>query len=189
MSDIGGESRSAVSSAASGESGLGPQLDTFREVRRNLEASILPLATSVDGRRFSFQASLYGLELQVGSYVVLEGGGVRCLGQVLTRGLDRQLVTELTLPAQAAGTPEARTEVQIQYASGEGAVLEGDGALFHNVLVRVASRAEVRAWLQLSERRYAKLQLGELALVAGAPCTSVEEPARPLPAGGVDGRT
>src|SRR5580698_6253800 len=101
MSDIGGKS----SSAASGQSGFGRQLDTFREVRRNLEASILPLATSVDGRRFSFQASLHGLELQVGSYVVLEGGGTRWLGQVLTVKLGRQAGTELTLPAEAAGTP------------------------------------------------------------------------------------
>ena len=170
MSDIGGKSRSAVTSAASGQSGLGPQLDTFREVRRELEASVLPLATSVDGRRFSFQASLYGLELQVGSYVVLEGDGTRYLGQVLTLGLDRQPVTELMLPAQSAGVPEARTEVQIRYASGEGTVLEGHGAPFHNVLVRSASGAEVRAWLRRSERGYAKLQLGELALVTGAPC-------------------
>ncbi|HMD24602.1 MAG TPA: ATP-binding protein [Streptosporangiaceae bacterium] len=170
MSDIGGKSTSAVSSAASEQSGFGPQLDTFREVRRNLEASILPLATSVDGRRFSFQASLHGLELQVGSYVVLEGGGTRCLGQVLTLELDRQPVTELTLPALSAGAPETRTEVQIRYARGEGTVLEGHGASFHDVLVRGASGAEVRAWLQRSERGYAKLELGELALVAGAPC-------------------
>src|SRR5271156_7127654 len=106
MSDIGGKSTSAVSSAASEQSGFGPQLDTFREVRRSLETSILPLATSVDGRRFSFQASLHGLELQVGSYVVLESDGTRRLGQVLTVELGRQPVTELTLPAQAAGTPE-----------------------------------------------------------------------------------
>ena len=39
------------------ESGLGAQLESFRAARRNLEASVLPLATSVDGRRFSFQAS------------------------------------------------------------------------------------------------------------------------------------
>ena len=170
MSDIDRKSRSAVSSAASEQSGVGPQLDTFREVRRNLEASILPLATSVDGRRFSFQASLHGLELQVGSYVVLEGGGTRCLGQVLTLELDWQPITELTLPAQAAGASEVRTEVRIRYARGEGTVLEGDGAPFHDVLARAASGAEVRAWLQRTERRYAKLQLGELALVAGAPC-------------------
>lgn len=59
----------------SGEPGLGLQLETFRETRRNLEASVLPLATSVDGRRFSFQASLHGLQMEVGGYVVLDGGG------------------------------------------------------------------------------------------------------------------
>ena len=36
------------------ESGFGRQLENFREARRELEESILPLATSVDGRRFSF---------------------------------------------------------------------------------------------------------------------------------------
>jgi len=41
---------------------LAAQLASFREARRELEASLLPLATSVDGRRFSFQASLYGLQ-------------------------------------------------------------------------------------------------------------------------------
>ena len=66
----------------SGEPGLSPQLENFRETRRNLEASVLPLATSVDGRRFSFQASLYGLQLEVGGYVVLDGGGITRLGQV-----------------------------------------------------------------------------------------------------------
>jgi hypothetical protein len=154
----------------SGESEFGPQLDTYREVRRSLEVSVLPLATSVDGRRFSFQASLHGLEVQVGGYVVLEGGGTRRLGQVLTLELDRQPVTELTLPA--AGAPEARTQVQIQYARGEGAVLEGDWTPFHDVLVRVASATEVQAWLRRSVRSSAKLWLGELALVPGVPCAA-----------------
>ena len=80
------------------ESGLGPQLENFRQARRELEASVLPLATSVDGRRFSFQASLYGLQLQVGGYVMLEGDGPPRLGQVITLELDR-LDTELTLPS------------------------------------------------------------------------------------------
>src|SRR5580704_3990002 len=152
MSDIGGNSSSAVSSAASGQYGVGSQLDTFREVRRNLEASILPLATSVDGRRFSFQASLHGLELQAGGYVVLEDGGIRRLGQVLTLELDRQLGTELTLPANAGGAPEARTQLLIRYARGEGAILEGDPAPFHDVLVRAATGAEVQGWVQRSGR-------------------------------------
>ncbi len=150
--------------------GLGVQLDSFRETRRNLEASVLPLATSVDGRRFSFQASLHGLELQVGGYVVLAGDGSPRLGQVLTLELDQQPVTELTLPARAGAGAEARTQVHIRYARGEGAILEGDPAPFHDVAVRVATGPEVQAWLQRSGRNFAKLRLGELALAAGVPC-------------------
>ncbi len=51
---------------------LDDQAAEFRALRRQLEESILPLATSVDGRRFELQASLHGLELQIGGYVVLE---------------------------------------------------------------------------------------------------------------------
>src|SRR5580692_6771445 len=143
-------------------------METFREVRRSLEASILPVATSVDGRRFIFQASLHDLQLQVGGYVVLESDGTRRLGQVLTLELGWQQVTELTLPG--AGGPEARTQVQIRYAHGEGAVLEGDWAPFHDALARVAAGAEVQAWLERGGRHSAKLRLGELALVTGVPC-------------------
>jgi hypothetical protein len=59
-------------------------LERYRAVRRQLEGEILPLATSVDGRRFSYQASLHELRLQPGSYVVLEQGSERRLGQVVT---------------------------------------------------------------------------------------------------------
>jgi hypothetical protein len=59
---------------------------------------VLPLATSVDGRRFTFQASLYNLQLQIGGYAVLEDGGVPRLGQVLAVELDRQPGAGLTLP-------------------------------------------------------------------------------------------
>ena len=51
--------------------GIDRQLDSFRAMRRDIEASVLPLATSLDGRRFTFQASLYALQLQVGGYAVL----------------------------------------------------------------------------------------------------------------------
>ena len=37
--------------------------------REGAERSVLPLATSIDGRSFSFQASLYDLEFRVGGYV------------------------------------------------------------------------------------------------------------------------
>ena len=153
--------------------GLGPLVENFRDARRDLEASVLPLGTSVDGRRFSFQASLHGLQLQAGGYVVLEGGGLSRLGQVITLELAR-LSTELMLPTQPAtqpgGATQNRTQVQLRYARGEGTILEGDPAPFHDVLVRAATGPEVQAWLQRSARRYAQLRLGELALAAGVPC-------------------
>ena len=145
-----------------------PQLESFREARRGLEEAVLPLATSVDGRRFSFQASLHSLEFQIGGYVVLDGDGTPRLGQVLTLELD-QLSTELTLPT-AAGAAENRTQVPIRYARGEGTILEGDPAPFHDALVRVATGADVQAFLQHRQGRYAQLPLGELALAPGVPC-------------------
>ena len=151
------------------ESGLGLQVESFREARRNLEASVLPLATSVDGRWFSFQPSLHGLEFQVGGYVVLDNGGTPRFGQVITLDLD-QLSTEVMLSTQPGGVPESRRQVPVRYASGAGAILEGDAAPFHDVLVRAAAGSEVQAWLERSARPGAKLRLGELALAAGVPC-------------------
>jgi hypothetical protein len=43
-------------SAVNEEPEFGARRDSLSEMRRNLEASVLPLATSVDGRRFSLQA-------------------------------------------------------------------------------------------------------------------------------------
>jgi uncharacterized protein len=153
------------------DAALAAQLASFREARRELEASVLPLATSVDGRRFSFQASLHGLELQVGGYVVLEDAGSARLGQVITVDLD-QLSTELMLPVDADRARENRTQVMIRYARGEGVILDGDFTPFHDVKVRAATGAQVRAWLGRTARPGAKLQLGELALANDVPCAA-----------------
>ncbi|HLK72090.1 MAG TPA: ATP-binding protein [Streptosporangiaceae bacterium] len=150
--------------------GIDRQLDAFREARRNIEASVLPLATSVDGRTFSFQASLYALDLQVGGYAVLEdSSGIPRLGQVLALELDRQPGTELTLPPGAEGTPGARTEVQIRYVRGEGLVIDGELAPFHDAVIRAATETEVAAWQQRHARPSAMLWLGDLALAPGVP--------------------
>src|SRR5579859_6828403 len=150
--------------------GIDRQLDAFREARRNIEASVLPLATSVDGRTFSFQASLYALDLQVGGYAVLEdSSGIPRLGQVLALELDRQPGTELTLPPAAGGAPGARTEVQIRYVRGEGLVIDGELAPFHDAAIRVATETEVAAWQQRHARPSAMLWLGDLALAPGVP--------------------
>jgi hypothetical protein len=149
----------------SAEAGLGAQVGSFRAARRNLEASVLSLATSVDGRLFSFQAPLHDLRFQVGGYVVLEGDGAPRLGQVITLGLDR-LTTEVMLPTSPGGAAERRTQVQVQvqYARGGGTILAGDWASFHDVPVRPASGAEVQAWLLRTARPSAKLRLGNLGI-------------------------
>jgi hypothetical protein len=150
---------------------VGSQLDTFRETRRDIEASVLPLATSVDGRRFSFQASLHGLELQAGGYAVLDDGGTRRLGQVLSVELHQQLAGELTLPS-AAGGPETRTELQIRAARGEGIIVDGSSAPFHDALIRPAAGSEVLEWQRRETGPHAQLILGELALAPGVPCVA-----------------
>jgi len=55
-------------------------LRAYRDLRRELEQSVLPLATSVDGSRFELQASLHRLSLRAGGYVTLETDGVSRLG-------------------------------------------------------------------------------------------------------------
>ena len=151
--------------------GIDRQLETFRAARRDIEASVLPLATSVDGRRFTFQASLYSLRLQVGGYAVLDdGGGVARLGQVLALEMDQQPGAELTLPPAAEGAPEARTEVHIRYARGEGVIVDGPLTPFHDALIRAATESEVQVWQQRHAQPHAMLWLGDLALAAGVPC-------------------
>ena len=140
-------------------------LDRYRAVRRQLEEQVLPLATSVDGRRFTYQASLHGLALQSGSYVALEQGSERRLGQVVTLGVGEKHALELA--GDDAGGH--RAQVAIRGAEGEGRVLDGDGAPFHDASVRPATPEEVRAHLEETAPRRAQLEIGELMLAPGVP--------------------
>jgi len=69
-------------------------------------------------------------------------GGAPRLGQVLALEMDQQPGAELTLPPAAEGAPEARTEVHIRYARGEGVIVDGDLTPFHDALIRVATETE-----------------------------------------------
>jgi len=133
-------------------------LEQYRSVREALEKSVLPLATSVDGRRFTFQSSLHGLKLEAGGYVALDGEGSRRLGQVLSLELQSQDATGPDLP-----------QVRVRIAGGEGVVLEGDGRPFHDVRVQPAEPSEVGAWLDRIQPQRATLDVGQLALAAGVP--------------------
>jgi DNA helicase HerA-like ATPase len=145
---------------------LRDSLERYRAVRRQLEEEILPLATSVDGRRFSYQASLHELRLQPGSYVVLEQGSERRLGQVVTLEVGLHQGPEI---AAVAGEAADRAQVVIRGAEGEGSVLSGDGSSFHDATVRPATPDEVRDHLEQNAPRRARLEIGELLLAPGVP--------------------
>jgi DNA helicase HerA-like ATPase len=134
-------------------------LAEYRGLREALERAILPLATSVDGRRFEYQSSLDGLELEAGGYVALDSGGETRLGQLLSLRLERHETGALDRPGQ----------ILIRLAGGEGAVLDGDGRPFHDAVVRRATADEVSAWLDRTRPARAQLDVGELALAHGVP--------------------
>jgi uncharacterized protein len=133
-------------------------LEEYRGVREALERAVLPLATSVDGRRFSFQTTLHGLELEAGGYVTLESDGATRLGQVLSLELESQDATGPGLP-----------QVRIRAGRGEGVVLDGDERPFHDALVQPADPDEVGAWLDRVRPARGVLEVGELALADGVP--------------------
>ena len=138
---------------------LAASVAEYRSVREGLERALLPLATSVDGRRFSFQVSLHGLELQVGGYVSIDAGEARRLGQIMS----------LDLAEQNASIPGVGSEVRIRAGTGEGVVLTGDGRPFHDALVSPAPADEVGAWLRDGQSGRARLDVAELALAPGVP--------------------
>ena len=133
-------------------------LEEYRDVREELERAVLPLATSVDGRRFSFQTTLYGLELEPGGYVSLASDGSTRLGQVLSLELETQ-------DASGPGLPQVR----IRAGGGEGVVLDGDERPFHDAIVQPAKPDEVGEWLSRVGPARGALEVGELALANGVP--------------------
>ena len=131
-------------------------VEEYRGIREALEKAVLPLATSVDGRRFRFQTTLHGLEFEVGGYVRLASDGSSRLGQVLSLELRTEDATGPGLP-----------QVRIRVGSGDGVVLDGDGRPFHDAVVQAARPDEVGAWLDRIRPERAPLEVGELALARG----------------------
>jgi uncharacterized protein len=163
-------------------SGLDAHVGQFRDVRRRLEDAILPLATSVDGRRFSFQAPLRGLELQPGGYAAIEDDGARRLGQVLDVEVAHIDGPELGREiGEAADAVDLRSRTVLRLARGSGVVLDGEPGPFHDAFVHAAPPDAVAAWFEQMLPPGAALTVGELALVEGVPLA--------LAAGGFDRHT
>jgi uncharacterized protein len=157
------------------------RLETYRSLRAEIEASILPLASSIDGRRFSFQASVEGLALRVGGYAMLEGDGGGALGQVRSLALAEVDVGEVALTGDGGDDVDVRTRLPIRIARGEGVLLDRGGAPFHDRLARPATPAEMQAWMADAAPRRSSLAVGGLSLVEGVPLA--------LDAGGFDRHT
>src|SRR5690625_3040502 len=140
------------------DTALSHRIAAYRQAREQIERSLLPLATSVEGARFTFQAPLHDLEIRRGGYLTLEGAGVTRLG----------LVTDIaaeTWRTPAAG--DATGAIDFHLARGHGLVVDSDGRPFHDAAVRPAPSAAVRAWLGRIRSTRNVLAVGELLHAAG----------------------
>ena len=99
------------------------------------EDAVAASASSIDGRRFTFECPVDGLDLRAGGYVTLAGQ----LGQVQSIELASTL-------------------------RGHGVVLEDDVSPFHRVELAQASQAEVVSWLERARPPRAMLDVGSLSL-------------------------
>ncbi|MGD0391121.1 MAG: hypothetical protein ABSC41_00605 [Acidimicrobiales bacterium] len=114
-------------------------------------------ATSIDGRSFSFVASLHDLTLRVGGYVTVGDGLPSVLGQILTLELGRLDATGASAP-----DPHGIRSSGASAAVGTGSLL-ADARPFDSLPVRPATPPEMAGWLDESRPAHAALNIGELA--------------------------
>ena len=127
----------------------------------DLETSVAATASSTDGRRFTFQCSLHGLDLQPGSYALI---GDAHLGQV--HAVDEAWIEG---PELAAAVPDASDsgDARIALARGHGVVVDGATRPFRDLAIQRASEASVASWLERARPARASLDVGELLLGPG----------------------
>jgi uncharacterized protein len=126
--------------------------------RRELEAAVAATASSVDGRRFTFQCSVHDLELQPGGYVSIEGR----LGQVYA--LHSAWVEGAELEAAVTEEVPDSSRLRIALARGHGIVLEDGDRPFHELAVEQADASAVAGWLERTRPNRASLDVGALRL-------------------------
>ena len=148
-------------------SATGSGLAIYRSLRRQLEDAVLPLAGSLDGRRFTFQASIHGYQAQLGGYVRIQAGERARLGQVTSLRTETQPGPVVEL-AMDSSSQVGRVEVRFRVARGDGVVLD-DAEPFTDAHFERATPAEVEAWLAGVPARGARLPVGELRLATGVP--------------------
>ena len=142
-------------------------LGTYRSLRRELEGAILPLAGSLDGRRFEFHAPIHDLQVALGGYVRIGTGDDARLGQITSLRLE--LVTGPVIDlALGHDAQVARTEIRYRAARGAGVLLE-PSAPFTDEPHAPAPPEDVARRLAAVRFRGAPLPIGELRLAPGVP--------------------
>ena len=142
--------------------GLAERIASYRSTREYIERETLPLATSVDGVTFEFQASLHGLTLERGCYVMIEDDSGARLGQVTDIFIDTSRV-------EMGSDVRGASSMVLRVARGAGLVLDHVGTPFHDGLVRLAEPKEVAAVLARANPDRAGLTIGELFHAPGVP--------------------
>ena len=136
-------------------------VDEYRQVVEELERGIRPLATSVDGRQFGFQASLHGLALQTGGYVVLEQDGRTTFGQILSLRPD---TADFPRPGSAA--PSSRVTIRLARVRASSSTGTARPSTTHGLGLRRRQR-----WARGSSAcdPASALAIGDLLLAPGVP--------------------
>jgi hypothetical protein len=129
--------------------------------RRSLEAAVSAVASSVDGRRFTFQWSIHDLSVKTGGYASIDGR----LGQV--HAVDAAWVEGPELVAAVTEEVTDASQLRIALARGHGVLLDGDGTPFHDEPIMRADAESVAAWLDRTRPPRASLDVGELTLRPG----------------------
>lgn len=134
------------------------------DLRRQLEASVAPVARSLDGRGFELEASV-DAPVQPGSYVELETAGAPVLGQVIESRMELREGPEVVSSSEHGSL---RTRTRFHVVTGSGRVFE-EAQPFHDAAMRAARPDEVAAWLERTAPARARLEIGELVFAPGVP--------------------
>jgi len=145
-------------------------LADFESLRRRLESSLVAGATSVDGRRFTYQAPIGSQVVSPGGFVSLVDGERRALGQVLDQVLAVRQGPSTGATVDEAGLGGAdrlalTTQVRLRVIEGSGHILLGDGLPFVDAAIESAPAGEVEAFFSEANIDAARLPVGDLALV------------------------
>jgi uncharacterized protein len=135
------------------------------DLRRELEASVIPVARSLDGRAFELEASV-DAPVQPGSYVELETGGGPVLGQVIESRLELREGPEVVV--SSSSSESLRTRTRFHAITGSGRVFE-NAPPFHDSAMRSARPDEVSAWLERTAPERARLEIGDLVFAPDVP--------------------